>query len=78
MKIEDYGLLGDLQTAALAHASTDETDDGLPGSEGQFLACSSWLVMALARNGRVDEARALFERLLGLTNAARTISTAAA
>src|SRR4029453_4800829 len=48
--------------------STDETDDGLPGSEGQFLACSFWLVSALARNGRVDEARTLFERLLGLAN----------
>jgi GH15 family glucan-1,4-alpha-glucosidase len=48
--------------------STADTDDGLPGDEGQFLACSFWLVSALALNGRVDEARALFERLLGLTN----------
>jgi GH15 family glucan-1,4-alpha-glucosidase len=48
--------------------STDETDDGLPGGEGQFLACSFWLVAALAANGRAGEARALFERLLGLAN----------
>jgi GH15 family glucan-1,4-alpha-glucosidase len=48
--------------------STAETDDGLPGDEGQFLACSFWLVSALALNGRTDEARSLFERLLGLTN----------
>jgi GH15 family glucan-1,4-alpha-glucosidase len=48
--------------------STAETDDGLSGDEGQFLACSFWLVSALARNDRVDEARTLFERLLGLTN----------
>ena len=48
--------------------STAETDDGLPGDEGQFLACSFWLVSALALNGRVDEARTLFDRLLGLTN----------
>ncbi|AYA25339.1 glycoside hydrolase family 15 protein [Rhodococcus rhodochrous] len=48
--------------------STTDTDDGLPGDEGQFLACSFWLVSALALNGRVDEARALFERLLGLAN----------
>jgi GH15 family glucan-1,4-alpha-glucosidase len=48
--------------------STAVTDDGLPGDEGQFLACSFWLVNALARNGRVDEARALFERLIGLAN----------
>jgi GH15 family glucan-1,4-alpha-glucosidase len=48
--------------------STVNTDDGLPGDEGQFLACSFWLVSALALNGRVDEARALFERLLALSN----------
>ena len=48
--------------------STEQTDDGLPGSEGQFLACSFWLVSALALNGRSDEARALFERLLDLRN----------
>src|SRR4051794_38474648 len=48
--------------------STAETDDGLPGDEGQFLACSFWLVNALARNGRLADARALFERLTGLAN----------
>jgi GH15 family glucan-1,4-alpha-glucosidase len=48
--------------------STAETDDGLPGDEGQFLACSFWLVSALALNGRVEEARKLFERLVGLSN----------
>jgi GH15 family glucan-1,4-alpha-glucosidase len=48
--------------------STSETNDGLAGDEGQFLACSFWLVNALARNGRVPEARDLFERLAALTN----------
>jgi GH15 family glucan-1,4-alpha-glucosidase len=48
--------------------STDVTDDGLSGSEGQFLACSFWLVEALALNGRDTEARELFERLLALRN----------
>jgi GH15 family glucan-1,4-alpha-glucosidase len=48
--------------------STTDTDDGLTGDEGQFLACSFWLVSALALNGRVEEARALFERLLALSN----------
>jgi len=52
----------------VARYSTAETDDGLRGGEGQFLACSFWLVNALALNGRVDEARSLFERLLGLSN----------
>jgi GH15 family glucan-1,4-alpha-glucosidase len=48
--------------------STAETDDGLAGDEGQFLACSFWLVSALALNGRVDDARSLFERIVGLAN----------
>ena len=52
----------------IARYSTDATDDGLSGSEGQFLACSFWLVEALALNGRQAEARELFERLLALRN----------
>ena len=48
--------------------STADTDDGLSGDEGQFLACSFWLVNALARNGRLEDARALFERLIDLAN----------
>jgi GH15 family glucan-1,4-alpha-glucosidase len=43
-------------------------DDGLPGSEGAFIACSFWLVEALARRARHDEAAALMERVLGLAN----------
>jgi GH15 family glucan-1,4-alpha-glucosidase len=46
----------------------DKEVDGLPGSEGVFLACSFWLVDNLALLGRRDEARRLFERLLGLCN----------
>ena len=47
----------------ISRYSTDVTDDGLSGSEGQFLACSFWLVEALALNGREAEARDLFQRL---------------
>ena len=43
-------------------------DDGLGGTEGAFVACSFWLVEALARNGRTDEARALMEQVLPLGN----------
>jgi GH15 family glucan-1,4-alpha-glucosidase len=42
--------------------------DGLPPGEGVFIACSFWLVDNLVLQGRKDEARALFERLLELCN----------
>jgi len=42
--------------------------DGLPPGEGVFLPCSFWLVDCLELLGRHDEAHALFERLVGLTN----------
>ena len=42
--------------------------DGLPGTEGTFLPCSFWLVSVLGLQGRYDEARELFERLLDLRN----------
>ena len=47
---------------------TDTGSDGLPAGEGVFLACSFWLVDALHGAGRLDEATALFERLLELRN----------
>jgi GH15 family glucan-1,4-alpha-glucosidase len=47
---------------------TGETDDGLAGSEGLFLACSFWLVDALHASGQRGEATRLFERLLLLRN----------
>ena len=46
----------------------DGAVDGLPGGEGVFLPCSFWLVEVLALQGKVDEARELFERLLDLRN----------
>ncbi len=46
----------------------EHSDDGLPGGEGVFLACSFWLVDALVGLGRKTDARALFDRLLDLRN----------
>ena len=42
--------------------------DGLPGGEGVFLPCSFWLVDALVLQKRHDEARELFDRLVGVSN----------
>jgi len=42
--------------------------DGLPPGEGVFLPCSFWLAHVLALQGRHDDARELFERLLDLRN----------
>jgi len=47
---------------------TESGVDGLPGDEHPFVACSFWLVSAYAAAGRVDEAHALFDRLVGLLN----------
>jgi GH15 family glucan-1,4-alpha-glucosidase len=44
------------------------SNDGLPGTEGVFLACSFWLVDALLGIGRHHEAVELFDRLLSLRN----------
>ena len=42
--------------------------DGLPGSEGVFLPCSFWLADNYVLQGRMEEARKLFEKLLALRN----------
>jgi GH15 family glucan-1,4-alpha-glucosidase len=47
---------------------TEAGVDGLPPGEGVFLACSFWLADVYAMQGRMREARAMFERLLSLRN----------
>ena len=42
--------------------------DGLSGSEGTFSMCTFWLVEALARAGRLEEARLIFEKMLTYAN----------
>ena len=61
--LTDHGLV-------LRYAATDDGHnvDGVPGSEGTFLATSFWLADALHGIGRTDEATELFERLLSLRN----------
>ena len=47
---------------------TTETDDGVKGSEGLFIACSFWLVDALHASGQQRDAIDLFDRMLLLRN----------
>jgi GH15 family glucan-1,4-alpha-glucosidase len=42
--------------------------DGLDGNEGTFSICSFWYVEALARSGRLAEARLAFEKMLTYAN----------
>ena len=53
--------------------NVEESNDGLIGKEGTFNMCTFWLVEALTRAGqvdrkRVDEARLIFEGMLGYAN----------
>lgn len=46
----------------------EKSPDGLAGEEGTFNLCTFWLVEALTRAGRLDEARVLFEQMLSYSN----------
>jgi GH15 family glucan-1,4-alpha-glucosidase len=53
--------------------NVEKTVDGLRGEEGTFNICTFWLVDALAHaarfdRGRLEEARLMFERMLGFAN----------
>ena len=62
--------------AAITDRLTDERgfvyrylhDDGLEGAEGTFTICTFWLVECLARSGKSDEARRLFDRVVAHRN----------
>jgi GH15 family glucan-1,4-alpha-glucosidase len=48
--------------------NVEASPDGLEGNEGTFTMCSFWYVEALARAGRLDEARLAFEKMLTYAN----------
>jgi pentatricopeptide repeat protein len=58
-----------LVTDSLVHRyDPTASPDGLQGSEGTFSLCTYWYVDALARSGRLDEARLVFEKMLTYAN----------
>ena len=48
--------------------NVEASPDGLEGEEGTFSICTFWYVEALARAGRVEEARLAFEKMLTYAN----------
>ena len=59
----------DLVSDSLVHRyDPTARPDGLIGSEGTFSICSFWYVEALARAGRLEEARLAFEKMLTYAN----------
>jgi GH15 family glucan-1,4-alpha-glucosidase len=45
-----------------------KTKDGLSGKEGTFNICTFWMVEAMTRAGKTEDARLLFEQMLGYAN----------
>lgn len=59
----------ELVSDSLVHRyNPSASPDGLQGSEGTFSLCSFWYVDALARSGRLDEARLTFEKMTTYAN----------
>jgi GH15 family glucan-1,4-alpha-glucosidase len=52
----------------LRYIEDDGDIDDLPSGEGVFLPCSFWMADNLWMTGRTEEAMALFDRLMGLSN----------
>jgi GH15 family glucan-1,4-alpha-glucosidase len=59
---------GLLRQGLVMRYDTGDSKDGLPPGEGAFLACTFWLADNYLLQGRVDEAQALFDRLLSYRN----------
>ena len=62
-------ITGELVSDSLVYRYDPEASpDGLTGGDGTFSICTFWYVEALARAGRLDEARLAFEKMLTYAN----------
>jgi GH15 family glucan-1,4-alpha-glucosidase len=60
---------GELVSDSLVYRyNVEASPDGLEGTEGTFSICTFWYVEALARAGRLDQARLIFEKMLTYAN----------
>jgi GH15 family glucan-1,4-alpha-glucosidase len=57
-----------LHDGLLLRYRTESGVDGLAGTENPFLTCSFWLAEQYAASGRIDDAVALMDRLVGYCN----------
>jgi GH15 family glucan-1,4-alpha-glucosidase len=57
-----------MQNGFVARYDTEPEVDGLPPGEGAFLPCTFWYADNLMLQGRGDEARRIFDRLLAIRN----------
>jgi len=57
-----------MRDGLLRRYRTEADTDGVSGDEHPFLACSFWLVQQYAASGRLDDAKALMDRLVSLRN----------
>ena len=57
-----------MRNGFLLRYDTHRVKDGLPAGEGAFLACNFWLIDVYLLQGRVEEAKNFFERLLAICN----------
>lgn len=62
---DEGGLVAD---SLVFRYNTKNGIDGLSDDEGTFNMCTFWLVEALTRAGRLEEARHIFEKMLGYAN----------
>ena len=62
------GRCGLVSNSLVYRYNVADVPDGMTGGEGTFNICTFWLIEALTRAGRTNEARLMFEQMLGYGN----------